>query len=137
METTLSIRLIFLRLLLDFNAAVHYFTGQKILRRIVVFSNSRERGLIHQPLIVTLVLIALILIMIPREGVLRRKRIVKLIGIEEIMKGTPRMVNMTAKIWMGDNVSENLSQGRWRVLVLTHTKGGLASLLRHTMIRMH
>ena len=104
---------------------------QKLCADVLFFSFSRRRGLTRQLLNVTPVLIALILSTSLTESVLTRKRAVRLTGIEEIMT---RTVNMTAKILMEGNPSAKMSQRSRR---LRHTKGRLASLLRHTMITMH
>uniref|UniRef100_A0A452XHU3 Histone deacetylase interacting domain-containing protein n=1 Tax=Aegilops tauschii subsp. strangulata TaxID=200361 RepID=A0A452XHU3_AEGTS len=84
---------------------------------------SRERGLSHQLLSVTAVLIALISSMTPTGSVSTRKRIVRSTGTEKIMT---RMLSTKAKIWTEGYASAKLSQRSWRV---KHTKGRLAYIV--------
>jgi hypothetical protein len=85
-----------------------------------MFYISRGRELFHQLLIGTPMLIALILSVILKKGVLRRRKFVMhvAVSIEEVIKGMRRMMNMKMKISMQSGVVTNLKQ-RWRrVLVM-------------------
>jgi hypothetical protein len=74
---------------------------------------SRGSELFCQQLLVTPVLIALILSMTSREGVLRRKIVMPAtVRIEEIMKG---MINTTMKGYVAANLKES-----WRKPAMMH-----------------